>query len=195
MPSILALDLSTKSTGWALWTGESERPVSGTWALANAMTDHGMVFMKLHQRMNDLYTVSPFEFVLYEEPLNLGPGSGVTNKDTIHSLIGLAAHVDSFCAAKRVRKCRSINQSSWRRHFLGPMKRGTKSKTLKEYALERCAQLGLSPSKHDEAEALGILSYACAMENIVPPWERDEVLRQPLGTAMIRAPHNSPEAS
>lgn len=181
MPSFLALDLSGKATGWAFWNGESARPVSGIWSLTNALTDHGTMFMNLHQRMNDHFKLMPADIVFYEEPISLGPGAVQTNRDTVFTLIGLAAHVDSFCAAKSVRKLRSVNQKSWRRHFIGSMRRDVKTKALKAYAVERCHQLGIRPSRHDEAEAIGILSYACAMEDIVPPWEAGEVLRVPLG--------------
>ena len=131
---------------------------------------------------SDLYQAYPFDIVYYEEPIALGPGAHRTNRDTVFTLIGLAAHADSFFEAKNVRKYRSVNQSSWRRHFIGSMKRGTKTKQLKEYAMERCAQLGMTPQKHDEAEAIGVLDYMCEMERIMPPWRSQEVLRQPLGS-------------
>jgi hypothetical protein len=181
MSSLLALDLSKTSTGYAIWTPGSDRPVSGTWKLGSDMTTAGMVFINLHRQMSELYSVSPFDNVLYEEPLNLGPHSGFTNKDTIFLLVGLAAHVDSFCEAKRLRKYRCINNSSWRRTFLGKMKRGTKTKQLKDYAFERCHQLGFRPANADEADALGILDHMCELERIIPPWRANEVLRQPLG--------------
>lgn len=181
MTTILSLDLSKRSTGFALWSDSMERPVSGTWSLGSELTCAGRSFVRLHQHMNDLYRVHPFDIVVYEKPLNLGPHAGFTNADTMFVLIGLAAHVDSFCEARSVRKVRDANNASWRRHFLGPMKRGTKTTHLKALAMERCAQLGLRPSKHDEADALGLLDYMCEMEGIIPPWRANEVLRPPLG--------------
>lgn len=183
MTTILAMDLSKRSTGWALWQTEMARPVSGTWSLGSELTSAGRTFLRLHQCMNDLYQVHPFDIVIYEEPLSLDSGKLLTNKDTTFVLMGLATHVDSYCEAKNIRKVRSVNQSSWRRHFIGSMKRGTKTKQLKEYAVERCHQLGLKPEKHDEAEAIGVLDYMCEMERIMPPWRAGEVLRQPLGSA------------
>ncbi len=180
--TILALDLSKRSTGWALWGDPMPKPVSGTWSLGSELTSAGRSFLKLHQCMNDLYQIHAYDIVIYEEPIALGPGAHQTNRDTVFTLIGLAAHVDSYCEAKGVRKVRSVNQSSWRRHFIGSMKRGTKTKQLKEYAMERCAQLGMTPQKHDEAEAIGVLDYMCEMERIMPPWRSQEVLRQPLGS-------------
>lgn len=183
MTTILSLDLSKRSTGFALWSDSMARPVSGTWTLGSELTSAGRTFLKLHQCMNDLYQVHPFDIVIYEEPLRLGPKSGITNAETMFVLTGLACHVDSFCEARNVRKYRKANNASWRRHFLGPMKRGTKTTHLKALAMERCAQLGLRPSKHDEADALGLLDYMCEMERIIPPWRANEVLRRPLGSA------------
>ncbi|PZU59813.1 MAG: hypothetical protein DI547_04880 [Sphingobium sp.] len=180
MPSILGLDLSKRSAGFALWNGEADKPVAGTWTLGSELTPAGAAFVKLHRNLHDLWTVSPFDIVIYEEPLNLGPHAGFTNKDTIFTLMGLATHVDSFCEAVGVRKYCCVNQSSWRRHFIGSMRRGTKTPDLKAFAMARCRQLGMRPEKHDAAEAIGILSYMCAMEGIIPPWEKDDVLRVPL---------------
>lgn len=183
MPNLLALDLSKTCTGFALWNETMEKPLTGSWSLGSQLTCAGRTFLALHRNLNDLYQAYPFDIVYYEEPIALGPGAHQTNRDTVFTLIGLAAHADSFFEAKNVRKYRSVNQSSWRRHFIGSMKRGTKTKQLKEYAIERCQQLGFTPQKHDEAEALGVLDYMCEMERIIPPWRANEVLRQPLGSA------------
>lgn len=181
MTTILALDLSKSSTGFALWETSMARPVSGTWSLGSSMTTTGQACINLHQRLNDLYSVSPFDIVIYESPLNLDSGKLVTSADTTFLLIGLAVHVDSFSEAKRIRKYRCVNQTTWRRHFIGSMKRGTKTTQLKAYSMERCSQLGFNPAKHDEAEAIGILDFMCEMEGIIPPWRANEVLRPPLG--------------
>lgn len=118
--------------------------------------------------------------IFYEKPLNLGPAAGNTNADTIEVLIGLAMHVESWGDAMGCRIIRAVNQTSWRRSFLGAMKRGTKSVDLKDYAMQRCRQLGFSPQKHDQAEAIGILDYACFDLDLTPPWRANEVLRPAL---------------
>lgn len=177
MTTILALDLSKASTGFAIWSEGQAKPVSGLWSLGSSLTSAGTAFGRLHMNMSDLYRVSPFDIVIYEEPLNLDSGKLLTNKETTFLLIGLAAHVDSFCEAKGVRKYRCVNQSSWRRHFFGSFNRGTKRGTLKALAMERCRQLGMQPRKDDEADAIGVLDYMCEMEGIMPPWRAGEVLR------------------
>jgi len=177
----LALDLSKRSTGFAIWDDTMERPILGCWELGSELTSAGTSFIRLHQRMNDLHMVTPFDNVLYETPLNLGPGAGITNADTIFALVGLAAHVDSFCEAKSVRKYRTANMSSWRGHFLGSIPRGPikdrfgnklKRKPIdwKSLSMERAREFGMEPRRHDEAEAFGILDYQVDLEGITPPW-------------------------
>jgi len=187
---ILGLDPSKRSMGWALWA-PGDQPASGVWELGSELTSRGTVFARVHERMMELHQLGKIEAVFYEEALNIMParpdanggggGSIVrTNKESILLSTGIAAHIESFGEAMGFRIIRPVNQTSWRRHFLGPMKRGTKKVDLKAYAMERCRQLGFRPSKHDQAEAIGVLDYACASLNIIPPWSASEVLRPAL---------------
>lgn len=161
-----------------------ERPVLGYWPLGDELTSAGTTFLRLHHRLNDLHMVSPFDNVLYETPLNLGPAAGITNAETQFLLIGLAAHVDSFCEAKGIRKYRTANMASWRGHFLGSIPRGPIKDALgnklkrkpidwKSLSMERARELGMNPRRHDEAEAFGVLDYQVDLEGITPPWRRD----------------------
>lgn len=197
----LALDLSKKSAGWASWEEGQERPISGAWNLGSEFTPAGGVFLNLFQELTALSAVcgeserrSAFDDIIYEEPLNLGPANGFTNKDTLFLLMGLAATVDLWAEARRARKVRCTNQSSWRRHFLGSIPRGPRKDELgnrikpkpinwKALAEERCRELGFAPRSHDEAEALGILDYSISLAGITPPWRMQHVLVQQLGSA------------
>jgi hypothetical protein len=134
-------------------------------------------------KLNELHSLGKIDAVFYEEPLNLGLGSGMTNKETVNTLVGLAMHCESWGEAAGCRVVRAVNQSSWRKHFIGSMKRGTKSKDLKDYAMERCQQYGFRPERHDQAEAIGVLDYACSALGVVPYYRANEVLRPPLGVA------------
>lgn len=178
---ILALDLSKRSAGWACWGPEDQRVASGTWELGSEFTSKGRTFAKLHQSMSDLHRLSAIEAIYYERPLNLGPAAGSTNAETLNVLIGLAMHAESWGEAMGCRIIQDINMSSWRAHFIGRMKRATSSADLKSYAMARCRQLGFRPIKHDQAEAIGILDYACEINKIMPPWRKDEILRPALG--------------
>lgn len=182
--NILALDLSQRSTGWAVWPEGADKPRFGHWQLGSAYTSDGRTYAKLHECLMDLRALVRFELVYFEDPINPAQLSGHTNIDTLRVLAGLAAHTESYCAAvKGVRRVERINISSWRRDFIGKQKRGTKRQTLKDLTIERCRQLGFNPSRDDEADALGICDYACTLNGIVPPWRKGEVLRPMLSGA------------
>ncbi len=180
---ILALDPSKRSMGWALWS-PSDTLASGTWSLGSELTSRGTVFARVHENMMSLHNLGGIEAVFYEDLINIIPGSPVpTNKESIMLAAGVATHIESFADAMGIRILRPVHQATWRRHFLGKMPRATKSSQLKDYAMERCRQLGFQPLKHDQAEAIGLLDYACEALDIMPPWRANEVLRPPLGSA------------
>lgn len=198
---ILALDLSKRSTGWAWF--DSERPIAtellqdgngdwfeapcvpkpryGHWVLGSEFTNDGQTYCKLHQNLMEARTLFHFEHIYYEQPLQQQMLTGHTNIDTLRVLTGLAAHTESYAHAVGLRTVMAVNQASWRKHFIGRMPRGTKTKTWKDYSRERCAQYGWATRTDDEADALGILDYACDLKGILPPWRTNEVFRAELG--------------
>jgi len=181
--TFVALDLSKVSAGWALWNEGMDLPACGTWELGSSITSAGRAFLRLHQRLNDIHIVTPISNLTYEKPLDPATLGRQTSFDIPFVLMGLAAHVESYCEAKAIRKVASVHQATWRRHFLGRLKRGTRSTTLKDYAVTACKQLGISPGKHDAAEACGILDYSLHLAGITPPWRMQHVLTGQLGRA------------
>lgn len=178
---LIGLDLSKRSAGLAGWDGIASRPVVLSKSLGSTMTSPGMACARLHGVMNDLNMVlGGVDAVYCEEPLQPQAIQGHTTAETILLAYGLYAHAWSYCEAKGIRFY-GTNQTVWRRHFLGPMKRGTKRQTLKALAVERARQLGVNPTNDDEADAFGVLDYACDREGIRPPWRANEILRPPLG--------------
>ena len=174
---IAALDLSKRSAGFAAWSPEDSTVASGCWALGSEFSSNGRTFANLHARLSELNSLGKIDALYWERPLNLGPSAGNTNIDTIEVLMGLAAHAESWGEAMGCRIVKAVNMVTWRREFLGRMKRGTRSTQLKEMSMERCRQLGFKPMKHDQAEAIGILDWACTELDIIPYW------RLPLGRA------------
>ena len=166
---VLALDLSKRSAGWAMWAVGEERPASGAWELGSEYTSRPETFVRLHQRMSEQTAFGLPDAVFYEEPIQAVQLQGHTNIETLKLVAGLAAHAESWAEAMGCRIIRGVNLATWRRHFLGKMPRATKTAELKGYAVERCRQLGFRPRVHDEAEALGILDYACETLSILPP--------------------------
>lgn len=170
----LALDLSKWSAGWARWAPSLDLPVSGAWELGSEVSTPGRVFARLHQRLDELHKATPFESISYETPLYLDVWQPSAHKEAHLLLVGLAAHVHSYCDARRIRICRSVQMAKWRRRFIGPMPRGTKGPELKEHAMARCRELGMTPRTNDEAEAIGILDYVLHLEGYAAPWRITE---------------------
>ena len=195
--SYLALDLSKSSTGWALWEEGTDTPRYGHWQLGNEWTSEGAVYAKLHRCMSDLYKLTGFTNLYFEEPISPGHLQGGTTAQTIWMLGGLAAHAQSFGHIKRCRIVKAVNVERWRKDFIGDMvvreiKAGVRRRRkqgdnkasatdqLKRLVIERCRQFGFTPRKNDEADAIGILTYAILLNGVTPPWLADETLRAPL---------------
>ncbi|MCP4620589.1 MAG: hypothetical protein GY844_29640 [Bradyrhizobium sp.] len=178
---VAGLDLSKSSTGWAVWGHGDAVLASGTWQLGSEFTSRGRVFANLHARMMEIEALGHVDAWFYEEPIHPAQLQGGTNAETVKLAAGLASHVESAGEALGARIIRAVNMSTWRREFLGKMPRAMKTADLKDMAMQRCRQLGFKPLKHDQAEAIGILDYACASLNLVPYWRAQEVLRPPLG--------------
>lgn len=176
----LAIDPSKRSCGWAYFADGAERAQHGTWTLGGEFTSRGQLYYKFYATLLEHRKLFPFDRINAEEPVNLLPGFKGTSADNIWISVGMAATLEMFCHTFRIR-LEWVPPQSWRRHFIGKMPRGSKSKDLKDYAIERARQLGFSPRRHDEAEALGILDHMLERAKVMPPWRADEVLRPALG--------------
>jgi hypothetical protein len=175
--TFLSLDLSVKSTGFALWSEGQALPVAGTWALAPGIAWAGRAYVRLHRNLMDLQAVSPIDEINFEEALTAVHLRGFSNAETLAAAAGLAAHVQSFAEAFGIRY-RAVHQATWRRHFLGKMPRGTKTASLKHLAMTRCRELGFDVQKHDAAGACGLLDYQVSMAGIIAPWRVDCLERE-----------------
>ena len=179
MATFLALDLSVRSTGFAIWSTGQAKPASGTWALADSVDYAARAYVRLHRQLLDLHRVSPIDEAVFEEAIPGAALHGHTNVKTLAAAAGLAAHVESFAEACGIRY-RAVNLSSWRRHFIGKMPRGTKSPDLKAIAMRRCRDLGFDVNRHDAAEACGLLDYQVSVAGIIAPWRADVLEREML---------------
>lgn len=175
--NFLALDLSIKSTGFAIWSEGQEKPAAGTWELASGVDWAGRAYCRLHRNLMDLHRVTPIDEIVFEEALPAVKLRGFSNAATLAVAAGLAAHVQSFAEAMGIRH-REVNLSTWRRHFIGKMPRGTKTPDLKAMAMRRCRELGFDVQKHDAAEACGLLDYQVSMAGITPPWRLENILQR-----------------
>lgn len=197
---ILSLDLSKTRTGWAAWQTGWDYPKFGSWQLGSEYSSDGMVFAKVHERLADHYQIFGFDRVYFEQPINPANLGGHTNIGTLKLLSGIAAHVESFCYAYSIQVF-AVNVARWRKDFLSAdLVRDTRAKAkalrnagqskagatgeLKALTMARCEQLGMKPRYNDEADAIGLLTYALEFhEQVRVPWTADEVLRPPLGVS------------
>lgn len=178
--TVAAFDLSKASAGWAVWGEGLGQPIYGSRPLGHGKhSDPGLVFGRVHEMMNDAFKLTGYTVAYIEEPLQPRAVQAHTTFETLLLLYGIYAHALSFCYAKGIR-AQSPNQSTWRRHFIGAMPRGTKSPCLKQMTLERCRQFGMSPKNTDEGDAIGILDWGCEVERITPPWRMTNALLPPL---------------
>lgn len=182
MSAIVALDLSKRSTGWALWEQGSDSARFGTWVLGSEYTSRGATYRKLRQHVADLSRLVTIEHIFFEEPLRPEQLKGHTNIDSLRVLTGLAATAECLGEELGCRTITAVHNKTWRALFIGRQKRGTGRETLKDLAKERCRQLGMKPRNDDEADAIGLLDYGCEALGIVPVWRANEVLRPPLGS-------------
>lgn len=180
--SYVALDLSVRSTGWAMWSKGQALPACGTWELAPHIDYVARAFCRLHKHLLDLNKLEAIEELVFEEAIPAHMLHGRTNAATVEAAAGLAAHAMSFGEAIGIR-WRSVPIAAWRRHFIGSMPRGTKSPDLKAMAMKRCRELGFDAIKHDAAEACGLLDYQLSVAGILPPWRADNVLQRQLRPA------------
>ena len=189
---ICALDLSKRSAGWAVWGPSDSKLASGAFVLGSEFTSKGSTYCKLHAELTGLNQVGRIDAIYWEDTIDARSLSGHTNIETLKVLGGLVAHAESWGEVMGCRVLRSVNQLTWRREFLGSIPRpklkdkfgnrtGERPIDWKALAMERCQQLGFKTKTHDEAEAIGILDFACADQGIIPPWRENEVLRPALG--------------
>lgn len=170
MKKILALDPSKRCTGWAFYGEGHNQAQHGVWdRIASEYSSRGSIYYALYKHLMEHHQVLRFTHVYAEEPLNLLPGTVQTQAENIWISVGMGAVIEMFCHTMNL-KLSWVHQARWRRDFIGRMPRGTKSPDLKQFAMERARQLGFSPRKHDEAEAIGVLTYGCALERIRMPW-------------------------
>lgn len=155
-----------------------DRPASGTFELPSDAGELGRTGCLVHRNLNDLLKVHAFERVYYEQPIPPSQMMGNTSLAMTAKTFGIAAHIESFCYAKNLR-CRYVSMGAWRRTFVGKGA-GERSKTFKDWALQRCRELGWNARSHDEADAQGILDYAIGLDpEFNPPWRDDALLFRP----------------
>lgn len=182
MTDILTLDTSKTNTGWARWSKDQARPQCGSKCLGSEYSTRADVYVAMHKLMLELTVFGVPEYVFIEAPQNPKHLKYPTKFDNDRLLIGLVENVHYLSKLLGVRQVIEVENRDWWIPFCG---RGIPKKkeglNVKKLTMQRCRQLGFKPKNHDEADALGILDYACDFQGVIPPWRKNEVLRPPLG--------------
>lgn len=163
-PGLLALDLATTS-GWASYDGCDLRFGSETFSGGIGQFADGLMAW-ISQRLG------PETDLFVEAPILRGRKTSVA---AAMKLMGAHA-VASMAAFRSGSRLTAVRPSEWRRHFIGTatapvwLKPAQRRRWLKEAALRRCAEMGLSVSSDDAADAIGLLSFAFKERGLDPPW-------------------------
>lgn len=168
IPSVIALDLSLKSTGWAVGSPDS-RPTFGVFKTDAWADNEGR---ELHRFRNHLIALHERHAATHivAEQIFIKPGS-IQFLGTQCQFMLMAIALE-FAASVGLRVFQ-VSSQQWRSRFLGTaklpptFKSGTDiaRREWKRRALAECAKRGWWCSVDDEADALGLLDYAlCALD-------------------------------
>lgn len=155
MKRVLAFDQAT-NTGYAVdRPGGGDNPLCGSFRCDrdDDPDAFGDSFVEFEQKVSDLIAVHAPDLVAFEQPMVVRGNNIKTTAQTIRLLFGYAAIIE-LVATRQGIECREINNTEWKRHFVG---NGAASKP--EVA-QRCRLLGWNPQNYDAADACGIWDYA-----------------------------------
>lgn len=152
------------------------------------------MYCNIQQNIWDLHKLGDITHIFIEDAFTVALRAGNNNLQWMKDVACLIGHAKSIAEAMGCRQVKEVPLETWRKHFIGgdtvqrekkaariqsklQDKRISATQALKDLTQLRCAQLGLKTSVEDEADAIGILSYALDWHGITPPWEMDNVLR------------------
>ncbi len=173
MGGVLALDLATK-TGWAVVeegtahaptlievNGGKEvyHPVSGTIEIGRDHYSMGKFLDTYRRWLLDMLRVHGISRLSYEAPWV----NGDTSQATARKLFGLSAVTEMVCEMKTI-PCMESTPTNVRTHFIGTNSGGRN--TLKRMTIEHCQALGWNPVDDNEADALALLDFTLAWEEL-----------------------------
>lgn len=155
---ILALDLATV-TGWACGL-PGERPLSGSVRFGKSSPTHGEIAANaIAWMLGKLDDLKP-TVIVYEQPLPPNFTGGNTTLNTSMVLMGLPFLLSGIAYKLGIFNVASARVSDVRTFFLGG---NLKSAEAAKLTLQRCISLGFDPGDDNEADALALWCYQCAL--------------------------------
>lgn len=180
MTTIVGLDLSFSSCGYAIWSTGDLAAAYGHWELSPSLKTAAKGCVRLHKHLSALAAQhGGIDIIALEASIPAHKKRGMTNAKTTWAQAGLEFHALSFAEAVGARWHR-INIGAWRSAFLGQMP-AQSNLDWKTMAQVRAREFGMSTAVHDEAEAIGVLDYQIGQEGITPPWRMAAPLLRDLG--------------
>lgn len=165
--SVLALDQSMTSTGWAHYRQDDKMPTWGLHTLPPWGDEEGRYLWEWFEWLGEKARGLAVTHIFLEDTrFHHKHEETLTQMLASIGLIGQACIV-AHLLTKRGQPVEllSVQPQQWRKEFLGAMNRPeAMSKTiwrkmLKEAAVAQCLKRGWLVEKDDEADALGILTY------------------------------------
>jgi hypothetical protein len=150
---VAGLDVATR-TGLAIFDGEKLIHVE---AFRPAGKEDPEIFHGFRVWLRAILVAHEVQHAAMEEPLRSdlkrrepdGTETALTNMRTYLRLYGLRGHVREICYALNI-PCEEVNQSSWRKAFLG------NGRGDKDMAMAQCKLLRWPVPNKDAAEACGV---------------------------------------
>jgi hypothetical protein len=180
---ILALDLSKSGTGMARFRSGDSVPRCATWVLGSSYTDRAAMTVKLYQHLRDEFAFGEPDFVIYESPLR---GDAQSTEKNNRLANANATIVEFVCKCSRIR-CAEADNNAWKSTFFNTdmpkrvrneLGRSVKNPLYdpKKISLAMCKAFGIKVDNHNEADAVGLLDHALALEKITAPWRIENLL-------------------
>ena len=167
--SVLAIDQSATSTGWAHLAKGQRAPTWGKFTLPSWQDREGECLWKWFTWLGEKATELKITNLILEDTFIPTHNETLTQRIAQYGQIGMADAVAHLCNTSKgmAVEFTVVKPGVWRAAFLGsaqPPKglvQHQRRTWLKERAVAECHRRGWSVDSHDVADALGILAYAC----------------------------------
>ena len=183
--AIVGLDLA-RNTGYAKWQPGWERPVWGSWMLAEASGPGcGRTLLDLFNKLMEI-TEEGVDYLYFEAPW-LGQGqyneftkkvesrTSATAARKLHSYGGITEMVAEVQDVKSIFECHS---GEHRKHFLG-VGMG-KRDIMKKMIVDACWAKDWKVDNDDQGEALSVLCFGAADRGLEVPWDNEPAPKRKL---------------
>jgi Holliday junction resolvasome RuvABC endonuclease subunit len=167
--SVLAIDQSMTSTGWAHLKKGQAVPTWGRFTLPSWHDREGECLWNWFSWLGEKVVETQATALILENTFIPMHNEGLTNRIAQYGQLGMASAVAHLCTTQKGQPVdfSVVTPQQWRRAFLGSadapkgLVQAQRRTWLKERAVAECHIRGWLVEGNDAADALGILAYAC----------------------------------